>query len=64
MTPSPRVDGERLLKVPQAARRWTCSERTIWRYIKAGKIVPVRLPSGAIRIPLSQLLTRPYSTDN
>lgn len=48
---------QRLLRVPAAAERLDVSERTLWRWIHAGKFPHVRLgpTRTTIRIPVAAL---------
>jgi putative resolvase len=46
----------RLLKVREAALILNVDRRTIWKWIKEGKIKAVRLPSGRYRIPESEVI--------
>jgi putative resolvase len=45
----------RLLTAKQAAQLLQVSEETIWRWVRAGKMKAVRLPSGRIRIEESEI---------
>jgi excisionase family DNA binding protein len=46
-----------LLTVKQAADLLSVSDRTIRRWIEAGKVPHLKLPSGGYRIPQTSLLT-------
>ena len=47
---------ERLLKVKEAALILNVDRRTIWKWIKEGRIKAIRLPSGSYRIPESEVI--------
>jgi excisionase family DNA binding protein len=52
----PNTDTSREYLTPaQAARRLGISPRTLWRYQDAGRIAPVRLPSGHRRFLTSDV---------
>ena len=44
-----------LLTYREAADALSVSSSTIYRLIKRGDLVPVRLPTGAVRIPADQV---------
>ncbi len=46
---------EKLLKIPEAADLLGITSSALYEWIKAGRIKPVRLPTGKLRIPLSEL---------
>ena len=48
--------GGRLLKVKEAASILNVDRRTIWRWIKKGRIQAIMLPSGQYRIPESEVV--------
>ena len=48
--------GGRLLKVKEAASILNVDRRTIWRWIKKGRIQAIRLPSGRYRIPEGEVV--------
>ncbi len=46
----PNPPGEELLKPSEVAQRWSCSIRTVQRYIADGRLPCKRLPGGHARI--------------
>ena len=44
-----------LLTVSEAARRVHVTSATVYAWIRKGKLKPVRMPSGRVRIPEDQL---------
>ena len=48
-----------LLTITEAAKRIHVSRETIYAWIRAGKLKPVRIPSGRYRIPEEQLIIVP-----
>jgi len=51
-----------LLTISEAAKLMHVSRETIYAWIRKGKIIPVRTPSGTLRINETQLII-PFSSD-
>jgi len=52
---SGKTDQKRLLKVDEVAAMLGVHPKTVYRWIREGKIEVIKLPSGRIRIPESEI---------
>lgn len=53
VTPPPPL--EPLLKVRDVAAAWSLAPKTVWKWIACGHVRAIRLPSGDLRIPASEV---------